>query len=106
MSDKADFYVLYRWRLHAGMEQQFIDAWAKMTELIREQRGGLGSRLHHRDDGWWVAYAAWPSREHWAKSMDLGSLDAALSDLMNDAMVERQPPEELLPVRDLISDNQ
>ncbi len=79
MSDKADFYVVYRWRLKTGMEQQFIDAWAKMTDLIRAQRGGLGSRLHHRDDGWWVAYAAWPSRnevqEPWASGRDARQVD-------------------------------
>ena len=103
MSNKADFYVLYRWRLNTGMEQQFTDAWARMTQLIREQRGGLGSRLHYRDDGWWVAYAAWPSRDHWTKSKGLGPADETLAKLMNDAIAERQPTEELLPVRDLVA---
>ncbi|MCZ6498885.1 MAG: antibiotic biosynthesis monooxygenase [Gammaproteobacteria bacterium] len=106
MSDKADFYVVYRWRLKTGMEQQFIDAWAKMTDLIRAQRGGLGSRLHHRDDGWWVAYAAWPSRNQWMRSRDLGPADATLARLMKDAIAEQQPAEELLPVRDMVSDKQ
>ncbi|MCZ6560730.1 MAG: antibiotic biosynthesis monooxygenase [Gammaproteobacteria bacterium] len=106
MSDKADFYVLYRWRLHAGMEQQFIDAWTKMTELIKQQRGGLGSRLHHRDDGWWVAYAAWPNKEKWANSIIRDSPDAELAKLMNEAIAERQAPEELLPVRNLVANNQ
>jgi hypothetical protein len=106
MSDKADFYVLYRWRLRADMEQQFIDAWAKMTELIMQQRGGLGSRLHHRDDGWWVAYAAWPNKEHWVRSMEIGSPDEELAKLMDEAIAEREPPEELLPVRDLVADHQ
>ncbi len=106
MSEKADFFVIYRWRLKTGMEQQFIDAWAEMTELIREQRGGLGSRLHYRDDGWWVACAAWPSRDQWTKSMVLGPADEKLAKVMNDSIVERQPLEEWLPVRDMVADDQ
>ena len=77
MSDKADFYVLYRWRLHAGMEQQFIDAWAET-----------------------------PRKEHWVESMDLGSPDAELARLMHEAIEKRQSPEELLPVKDANADNQ
>ena len=106
MNEKADFYVVYRWRLKTGMEQQFTDAWSEMTDLIREQRGGLGSRLHYRDDGWWVAYAAWPSRDHWMRSKKLGPADQALAKLMNDAIVQRLQPEELLPVRGKVADIQ
>ena len=59
-----------------------------------------------RDDGWWVAYAAWPSRDHWTKSKGLGPADETLARLMNDAIAERQPAEELLPVRDLVAGKQ
>lgn len=61
------FAVMYRWRLKAGREEQFADAWAEMTDEFLEVHGGLGSCLHKSDDGLWVAYARWPNRKTWEK---------------------------------------
>ncbi len=57
------FAVLYRWRLKAGTELAFREAWKAMTESIKLQYGTGGSRLHRTDKGEIVAYAVWPSRE-------------------------------------------
>jgi hypothetical protein len=54
------FVVLYRFRLHAGLEASFVDAWSRRTEQLRDAGGSLGSRLHRGSDGIWYAYAQWP----------------------------------------------
>jgi hypothetical protein len=54
---------LYRWRIKAGLEQQFIDSWSEITAYYRENSGSLGSRLHTGSDGLWYGYAQWPSAE-------------------------------------------
>ena len=64
----AGFMVIYRWRLHPGREQQFIDCWSRNTPIIAERCGGLGSRLHRAEDGSWLAYAQWPDRATWERS--------------------------------------
>lgn len=62
------FTLIYRWRVHPGREQHFVDAWVRMTEIIRVREGSLGSRLHLTQDGLYVAYAQWPSQEAWEAS--------------------------------------
>ena len=62
---RVGFCVIYRWRLVPGTEKQFQQAWEQLTHEIRTHAGGLGSRLHQADDGTWIAYAQWPSREAW-----------------------------------------
>jgi len=54
------FVVLYRWRLHRGREQAFVEAWSEVTRHLRETGGALGSRLHRGNDGLWYSYAQWP----------------------------------------------
>jgi quinol monooxygenase YgiN len=96
------FAVIYRWRLHPGQEAAFTEAWAEITHAIRDQCGGLGSRLHRTDDGVWLAYAQWPSRAMW----DQASLnDPALQEArrqMRRAIAEELPDIPLQPVADLL----
>jgi len=54
-----------------GMEEQFREAWIETTEIIYQNFGSLGSRLHKSDNGVFIAYAQWPdldvyeSDHHW-----------------------------------------
>ena len=96
------FAVIYRWRVHPGMEESFTAAWETLTRGIREGRGGLGSRLHRAEDGTWVAYAQWPDRATWANMQEMGSLDAAASADLKEAVAESFDPILLEPVRDLL----
>lgn len=74
------FVVIYRWHLHEGREEQFVEAWSAMTRSIREQCGSFGSRLHRDDEGTWVAYAAWPDEATWqACSPDNPAAGAAMA---------------------------
>ncbi len=60
------FIAVYEFKVLSGKEAEFQDAWAKVTEAIAKHRGGLGSRLHKTEqDGIFVAYAQWPSREQY-----------------------------------------
>jgi hypothetical protein len=43
-----------------GMENEFRDAWIETTEVIYQNFGSLGSRLHKSDNGKFIAYAQWP----------------------------------------------
>lgn len=57
------FTVLYRWKLHPGMETSFVKAWSRITELLLKHKGSFGSRLHRGPDEIWYGYAQWPSDE-------------------------------------------
>jgi quinol monooxygenase YgiN len=66
------FVVLYRWKVKPEHEAEFIEAWSHLTAEILSRQGSLGSRLHRSDDGLFVAYAQWPSREVWERSKEVG----------------------------------
>lgn len=102
MTRSKEFYVIYRFRLRPGMEESFKEGWGRLTESIREKRGGLGSRLHHSDDGWWLAYAHWPDRQSWENSQAAGSPDLEASELMAEAIEESKAPILLEPMIDLL----
>ncbi|WP_420213798.1 antibiotic biosynthesis monooxygenase family protein [Janthinobacterium fluminis] len=53
--------IYFRWKVTSGREREFERAWLELTQLIRDERGGLGSRLHRCADGHYFAYAQWPS---------------------------------------------
>ncbi len=59
------FVVMYRWQIEPGKEDKFRAAWMAATKKIMARYGALGSRLHHAEDGSWVAYAQWPDKERW-----------------------------------------
>jgi beta-lactamase class D len=85
------------------MEKSFMEGWSRLTEAIRKTRGGLGSRLHKSDSGWWVAYAQWPDRQTWESSQTVDeSPDMEASHLMTEAIVERLAPILLEPIIDLL----
>ncbi len=54
------FTAIYRWRVTSGMEAQFVNGWERVTRAIYQSCGSYGSRLHHCEDGTWLAYARWP----------------------------------------------
>ena len=101
-SKKVGFAVIYQWRIRNGTEEQFQQAWAMITELFIAERGALGSRLHQVDDGTWVAYAQWPTRQAWERSRDLGPADLNASKIMAEAVEKSFEPILLHPVKDYL----
>jgi hypothetical protein len=100
MSAAIPALFLYRWRLRAGMEDAFADAWSDATRSLLAQ-GSLGSRLHRGDDGLWYGYAQWP---------DAARRDAAFAALAGEAagarmqacIAEALPPVVLTSVADFL----
>lgn len=97
------FTVLYRWRLHDGQDQSFVAAWSRVTQLLKRDRGALGSRLHRGSDGIWYAYAQWPTAEARETAFALGPVDAQASAAMQSAVAESLPEVALEVVEDHLS---
>ena len=57
------FCVIYQFTVKPGKEEPFTKAWSEVTNAFMESCGALGSRLHVNDNGAYIAYAQWPSRE-------------------------------------------
>jgi Antibiotic biosynthesis monooxygenase len=102
MAASSIFIVLYRWRLHPGMESSFVAAWSRITELLRTERGSLGSRLHKGSDGLWYSYAQWPSAKARDEAFALGSVDPAAGAAMEAAIAEQFPEIALESVADFL----
>lgn len=103
MTKSIKFYVIYTFKVRPGMEDSFKEGWSRLTEAIRESRGGMGSRLHKSDNGWWVAYAQWPDRQTWESSqLVYESPDIEASNLMTEAIEDRKTPILLEPIIDLL----
>lgn len=93
------FSVIYEFKVQSGLEEQFERSWAEHTCEIREQLGGLGSRLHRNDDGSYVAYAQWPSREKWENAV---ALDTPARKAMRDALLSFETVYRLEVLNDLL----
>jgi heme-degrading monooxygenase HmoA len=85
------FVVLYKWKLRPGQEEEFVEAWSRVSDLLLNERGSLGSRLHIGNDGLWYSYAQWPSAEVRREAFAQGPVDAKASERMNAAILERFP---------------
>ena len=99
---RVGFVAVYRWRIHADQIDSFLTAWATVTEGIKAERGGLGSKMHRADDGTFVAYAQWPDRETWEAMGKLPSVNPAASKAMGAAIEETLPSLYLDPLTDLL----
>lgn len=54
------FVVIYSFKIKLEEKAVFFKVWREMTMAIRENCGGLGSRLHQKSDSEYIAYAQWP----------------------------------------------
>ena len=85
------FAVLYRWRLHEGAEESFVEAWSRVSKLYLYERGSLGSRLHRGPEGLWCSYAQWPSEAARDEAIALESVDPEAGRKMRAAIAESLP---------------
>ncbi|TWI00375.1 heme-degrading monooxygenase HmoA [Luteimonas cucumeris] len=96
------FCAIYRWRLHPGAEQTFIQAWSRVTRLLVTERGSLGSRLHRGPDNVWYSYTQWPSAEAKAEGLARPSVDPQAWQQLREAIAETLPELILEPVADFL----
>jgi heme-degrading monooxygenase HmoA len=101
-SDRV-FCAIYRWRLHPGSEQAFVQAWSRVTALLRSERGSLGSRLHRGPDDVWYSYTQWPSAQAKAEGLARPSVDVEAWQQLRSAIAESLPELILEPVADFLA---
>jgi hypothetical protein len=63
METNNKFTVIYSFKVVEGREEEFINCWKDLTQLIYEFEGSYGSRLHMANDNLYIGYAQWPSKE-------------------------------------------
>ncbi|MGB0429966.1 MAG: antibiotic biosynthesis monooxygenase, partial [Bacteroidia bacterium] len=56
------YCLIYKFNVKSNKVNQFKRAWEALTELIYEFEGSYGSRLHIDENGDYIAYAQWPSK--------------------------------------------
>jgi len=93
---------LYRWRIKAGMERQFGEAWAVVTRHHLANSDSRGSRLHKGSDGLFYGYAVWPDAETREIAFER-PFDLPETQLMRDAIEEPFPAVQLEILDDLIT---
>lgn len=76
-----------------------------MTLEIRENRGGLGSRLHKAEDGSFIAYAQWKDKETWENAGNFPVIDEEAANMMRESVAERLPTTFMETVDDLLLNN-
>lgn len=98
------FCAVYRFSVKPGADAPFKEAWRRLTELIYEYEGSLGSRLHSCGvDGEYIAYAQWPSRETWERASGIpAELADAPKKSMREACIKIETIHELEVVDDLL----
>ncbi|MFO1303567.1 MAG: antibiotic biosynthesis monooxygenase [Burkholderiales bacterium] len=101
-SSGPSFVVLYRWRLRAGAESAFVEAWSRVTQRLRSERGSLGSRLHRGTDGLWYGYAQWPDAQARDRAFAAGPVDADAMQRMRESIEESLPEIVLESVADFL----
>ena len=97
------FCALYRWRLHPGSEETFVQAWSRVTQLLLTERGSLGSRLHRGPDNIWYSYTQWPSAEAKAEGLARTSVDPEAWRQLRESIAESLPELILEPVSDFLA---
>jgi quinol monooxygenase YgiN len=59
------FCVIYKFIPKLDQDDQFRQHWLAVTQWYYRHAGSLGSRLHRANQGEYIGYAQWTSREQW-----------------------------------------
>ena len=96
------FVAIYRWRLHSGLEQDFIDNWQRIT-LLGLAAGSGGSSLFKDAERCWVAIGRWTSRDardRLFEQLHREGADQTMQERARSAIAESFPAQELIQVID------
>lgn len=99
------FIALYHWKIKPDCEKKFQEGWRRITLEIRENCGGLGSRLHKAEDGTFYAYAQWKDKETWEKAQEMSTIDEEAATMMRESIEERLPTVFMETLDDLLLKN-
>ncbi len=64
------FCVLYKFTVKPGCNDQFRQHWLAVMKHLYQHDGSLSSRLHRANNGEYIGYAQWTSREPWQSQRD------------------------------------
>jgi hypothetical protein len=107
MNVNNKFTIVYSFKIIAGKENDFINAWAALTKLIYQFAGSYGSRLHKVDKDFFIAYAQWPDKKTWESSIDIMPEDIKnLRIQMREYCLEIKTEYEMTVVEDFLMDQQ
>jgi hypothetical protein len=107
MNVNNKFTVVYSFKIIAGKENDFINAWGALTNLIYEFAGSYGSRLHKVDKDFFIAYAQWPDKATWDLSGDkLPEIANEIRKQMRQYCLEMKTEYEMTVVADFLRDEQ
>lgn len=97
------FSVIYSFQVKEDKIKQFEENWSKLTELIYQYEGSLGSRLHKSDKLNYLAYAQWPDKETWENSgTKMPGFSKKISRKMKESCVKIETVHELEVINDLL----
>jgi len=57
------FAAIYQSYIKPGREDEYQRLWKQIASYFIEHKGAIGSSLHRCENGLWVAYSRWPSKE-------------------------------------------
>ena len=97
------FVVIYQWKLKAGSDAEFREAWRQATQAIYEKRGSLGSQLMQSKDGIYHAVAKWQERDQWVNRSQPEAADPQAMQTMGELIEESFPPLELEVTDDMLA---
>jgi len=68
LAARADFTVLYKWKVSVGREADFLKIWKDLEASTKQLYPTyLGARLHLDSDQYMTAYAVWSTKTDWEK---------------------------------------
>lgn len=103
MESDGKFTVIYSFRIIAGKENDFMNAWSELTKLIYKFAGSYGSRLHKVDKLFFIGYAQWDSKENWENLGDkLPEIAEEYMKQMRESCSEIKTEYEMYLVQDLL----
>jgi len=91
------YCIIYEFIIEPEYREKFCSAWHDLTLCIKLECASLGSRLHQSSaPNRYIAYAQWPSKEHFHRAQQTVSSDReALSLRMRSYLVSSRVMEEL-----------
>ena len=105
MSVNNKFTVVYSFKIIAGKENDFINAWTALTKLIYQFAGSYGSILHKVEKDFFIAYAQWPDKATWDLSGDkLPEIANEIRQQLRECCVEIKTEFEMTIVKDFLED--
>ena len=97
------YIVIYSFEIEKGKYLEFVDSWKMLTNIIKKDAGGLGSRLHKKSEIEYIAYAQWPNKETFDKAgSKLAEKAIEIRDKMRVSGVKVKMLDQLEVVEDLL----